>query len=472
MLKPVLAVISDVHVGAGALDDCDAELENCLVEFLHELARRESAVELVINGDFLDFVQAEPWQGRALESVSAEGVPLCFTQEQSVKKLEQICCQHKPVFKALEAFLAAKPDNKVTILPGNHDADFFWTDVRALFVENVCGGRGEVASRLQFHLEQIYRPPGFPEVWIEHGHQYDPLNAFFVKGEPHWHPDLPPIFRDVEGQQRLYECTGTRFLIKFLNHLDAEYPFVDNVKPFSRFIAIFGASTFVRGYGPLKAAVAVVAMLRYLSGTLVHRPGELLKAGLEAYADPRELLSAAVEEMSDEERKAFTQELRRRGFEINRHLKMYVANRERAELLLTFLAENLDILDGLQGERAASLLGTSGGRHTLALASGFSVDETAELKAAAEGKLREGGAGAVIMGHTHEPVNFPPGPRYINTGSWTRYYRFADEERLRPWSFLKSSSYETFPYQLNYAEVVPGRDEPVRLVTFRERSHD
>ena len=74
----------------------------------------------------------------------------------------------------------------------------------------------------------------------------------------------PPIFRDVNGQERLYECVGTRFLVRFLNPLDAKFPFVDNVKPFSKFIAIFGLSALTPGYGPLTATVMVWAMLKFL----------------------------------------------------------------------------------------------------------------------------------------------------------------------------------------------------------------
>jgi hypothetical protein len=70
------------------------------------------------------------------------------------------------------------------------------------------------------------------------------------------------------------------------------------------------------------------------------------------------------------------------------------------------------------------------------------------------------------MGHTHERVE---NPKYINIGSWTRYYQFADDEKLKPWSLLKSQSYEYFPYQLNYVEIASGRSEAARLITYRER---
>lgn len=79
-------IIGDIHVGAGRLDDCDAELEGHLCSFFQMLAAREEAVELVINGDFLEFIQAPPWQGGGLESKTLDNVPLCFTAEQSGRK--------------------------------------------------------------------------------------------------------------------------------------------------------------------------------------------------------------------------------------------------------------------------------------------------------------------------------------------------------------------------------------------------
>ena len=74
----------------------------------------------------------------------------------------------------------------------------------------------------------------------------------------------------------MLECIGTRFLNRFLNQLDEAYPYVDNVKPFSRFLEIFGASVFFRGYGPLKALVAVGSMVKYLAVTLSKKPTDLL----------------------------------------------------------------------------------------------------------------------------------------------------------------------------------------------------
>src|SRR6185503_9955270 len=98
MRTPRVAVISDIHIGAGPLDDCDAELEDGLVSFFDKLGAEREPVELVINGDFLDFAQAPPASGRELHASSPDGTPLCFTEAQSLVKLEAIHSSHEPVF--------------------------------------------------------------------------------------------------------------------------------------------------------------------------------------------------------------------------------------------------------------------------------------------------------------------------------------------------------------------------------------
>jgi hypothetical protein len=47
-----LAIISDLHIGEGILDDFDRELEEHLIGFLRFLANRPQPCELLINGDF------------------------------------------------------------------------------------------------------------------------------------------------------------------------------------------------------------------------------------------------------------------------------------------------------------------------------------------------------------------------------------------------------------------------------------
>ncbi len=464
-MNRTLNVISDLHIGAGSLDDCDAELEEQLLKFLGELTYKKYPVELVINGDFLDFAQSPPWQSTELESSSKDGIPLCFTEEQSFAKFEAITKQHASIFDSLADFLKAKSDNLLTVLPGNHDADLFWESVRARFIESITGYQ-TFSDRIRIHLEQSYRPDEYPNIWIEHGHQYDPCNNFKPGNVTRWSRSTPPILVDVKDIPRLYECAGTRFLIRYLNQLDAEYPFVDNVKPFSRFLRIFGVSAFTPGYGPLKAAVIVWALLQYLAQTVTHQPGDLL--GLDQAGEgPDIVLRSIVSHMSDGEQKRFTDQLAANGFSIDRPIGMLVADKSEAERLMSFLINRLDLIQKFK-EKDPSLLNLAGSSGTLTLAKGFSVDETRELKQAARRIFDAESVGAVIMGHTHETADISNGYRYINTGSWTRYYRFSPSDTRTSWAILRSNSFELFPYQLNYVEVSPEQPLMVRKFSFRE----
>ncbi|HMF57416.1 MAG TPA: metallophosphoesterase [Pyrinomonadaceae bacterium] len=481
MSKGKTIVISDLHVGAGELDDCDEELQNCLVSFLDQLSSDEDKIELVVNGDFLDFVQARPWQDAGLESVSNTNVPLCFTEDQSVEKLESIVNAHAPIFAALGRFLAAKPDNKLIIMPGNHDVDFFWPRVRSIFMDKVCEQDESAPARLHFYLERVYRPPSCPQIWVEHGNNYDPINCFKVKEldptggyylEPklYWSESNPPIFKDANGAERLYECIGTRLLIKYMNQLDADYPFVDNVKPFSRFVRIFGASALVPGYGFPKVILRVWGMLSYLIKEGITSPSSLMgiNAGGGAEANkvgPSAIIKAILKELTPDEFQKLTQQIKSRGFKFRGDLKMFAQSDENATKLMDFLADNLDLIDDIKA-KSDSLLGSTPG--TLSLVRGFNVKETNELIKAANNIVEKNrDVIGIIMGHTHEPVK---SSKYINTGCWTRYYIFTDDEKLRPWKLLKNSSFLNFPYQLNYAEIIPEREEQMRAGFYLEKT--
>lgn len=461
-----ILVISDLHIGSGALDDFDLELEQHLSGFLAEKAAGDNPVELVINGDFFDFVQAPPYQGAELEARTAEGYSLCFTASQSQAKLAAILESHAGTLAALRTFLDARPGNRIVILPGNHDADFFWPSVRRQFLSAL----GRDGAR--FHLERVYRPAAHPGLWIEHGQQYDPVNSFFLEGTELWSERRPPIWNGGAGSPRLIECVGTRFLIRYLNALDETYPFVDNVKPFSRFIRIFGASA-ISGSGSLQAALAMAQLLKFLAATVYSgNRGDLLSWEQRPDLGPQPLLSQALKQLSGDQRKALRDSIRAAGFDLDtRPLAMLLDEPEDAARLLAFLAEHPELVRGLDQDDEDLLSAGGADPDTLALERGFNANETQDLKDAASTILRDHpDAGAVIMGHTHEPVNTPES-RYYNTGSWTRYYRFTTGDKTQPWRILKTGSYLTFPYELNYLEANPRRQPAVSMECYRRRDH-
>src|SRR6266545_159921 len=449
----LIVIISDLHMGAGPLDDFDADIELQFVAFLNDLSKKSRPVELVINGDFLEFVQSEPWKPKELRASSANDQPLCFTEQQSLAKLDSILRYHPNVFTALGRFLAGNSDHQICILPGNHDPDLFWQGVRVRLQAAIeTAAKIPVGDRLKFHLDEVYRPASAPSVWIEHGHQHDRCNDFYIGDEPFWSTLRPPILPDRSGKLRLIECVGTRFLNKYLNQLDEAYPFVDNVKPFSKFLKSFGMSALAPGYGPVTAAVAVWGILKYVASTIKKSPHDLL--GIEQGIPPSAgaVVAAAWERLPEPEGKLFVEKLRSKGVAINAPLPMLLASDRFAETILDILAENLDLAGSLP-EPDPALLGIGGEGATLALAGGYVADESAELIKAARRAIQHSGAGPVIMGHTHESQDHPHGLNYVNTGSWTRYLRAQAGEQRSSWALLKRGAASHFPFNLLYAQI-------------------
>jgi UDP-2,3-diacylglucosamine pyrophosphatase LpxH len=472
-----IIVISDLHASCGPLDDFDSDMEEQLCHFLVDLCGPGMAVELVINGDFLDFVQAEPWEGDELSSTSAVGgFDLCFTEEQSLAKLENIHKAHKKMFHALGKFLAASAGNRLVILPGNHDPDFFFDRVCERFRELV----GERTRVVFYRTLPYYRPDNAPNVLIEHGHQYDMCNNFFVTGQPRWTDEHPPILPGRDGTPRLLQCPGTRFLLRYLNRLDRDYHYVDNVKPFGRFLSIFGRSAFVPGYGPMLATVAVWDMMRFVAAHLKEKPSVLLgiKDGQEA--DSQAVLRARLGAMTDRAalviqdhfvERGFDEFLAKQGLALKMHIKTFVDVPRNAEAMLDFLVENPDLVAAFS--RKGADLGFGGGG-TLTLGKGFFFKETDVLIDAGKERLRRDPTiDTVIMGHTHEAVGPDDlrsgGVHYFNTGCWTRYYRFGEKESVRSWELLQNPDYALFPYELNYVQIIPGRPAVAEWHNFSSR---
>jgi UDP-2,3-diacylglucosamine pyrophosphatase LpxH len=467
-LSPVVVVISDLHVGSGQLDDFDTAIELEFVAFIRDLLSRAEPIELVINGDFLEFVQAEPWRDTTLRGATPAGELLCFTQTQSLRKLNNILASHPNVFRALGWFLA-KPANRLVIMPGNHDVDLFWGDVRTELRATLNDfARAEVGDRLVYHLSRVYRPDVMPTIWIEHGHQLDVNNRFYLQNIERWSERSPPIFAGIDGEERLLACIGTRFLDEYINDLDQTYPFVDNVKPFSKFVRMFLVGSALFRFGtPIRIAVAAWGILRFLDKTGSQSISALLAAGGQDMPSVAAAVEAAWMELTPAQKADLIGALRARGVSIEVPIPYLLRSAESAATTLDALAKNVDLMSIFPDPHEA-LLSTGGDQGTLRFAGGFVADETGALVEAAQQAIQYAGARAVIMGHTHEPQDHPQGLNYVNTGSWTRYLRAKDDEpEPSSWSLLKAGAIERFPYNLLYAELDSREPDQVRLKTWR-----
>lgn len=218
--KKIKVVVSDLHLGKGRVlpggginSFEEFYYGEKLVEFLHYYssgAFREYEVELIINGDFLNFLQVD-YRGHFL-TVLTEGVCL--------EILKSIVEGHRNVFKAMSEF-AAKPGNMVTYVVGNHDQAMLWPACRE-YLNQVCGTSLRYKNIVYF----------FDGVHIEHGHMHESANRmdprrFFLKKNL-----AEPI---------LNLPFGSHFFVDHVLKIKHKYPFIDKIRPFGKMVrwAIF-----------------------------------------------------------------------------------------------------------------------------------------------------------------------------------------------------------------------------------------
>lgn len=150
----LLVFVSDSHIGGDP--GCDGfESPAELGGLLEELARHEGPVELVLAGDFFDFLQI---------SETPAGMDRA---EATISRPE-----YEGMFASLKAF-ASGEGKRVTYLPGNHDAEMWWNPQ----IGETLRGRGLV-HELALSYEAAFEVGGERRVvYCEHGNQFDPANT-------------------------------------------------------------------------------------------------------------------------------------------------------------------------------------------------------------------------------------------------------------------------------------------------------
>ena len=431
--KPVVIVISDLHLGGGGADKGDDHVfdQQQLAGFIDTLRASDDGqagrIELYINGDFLEFAQVGQhlYTLRSADAWCSEG--------ESRAKLKLILDGHPEVFAALKAFSAA--GNRVTLAAGNHDVDLFWEGVQA--------DLRAAAGPIDFVLGADWTSRFDGRLRIAHGHQHDLANQF-----RHW---AHPFVSGPGGEQRLEMCPGTLFMVKFVNWLEGNYPFADNIKPVSALWRILARENTLG-----------LASIGWMFARFAARhPGVTLGDKADARALPRKL----VEIMQADDAIGATL----RGW-----YRSYLDGSADDEKIHATLAGDPERLEALMiavmageppGAWEAALAkapvgGTLGAGHgTLQLAESQKVDDKLLFREVAKAELTRAGsiAEVVVLGHTHCPddwsVSEAPGKRYFNPGSWTRYAEISKQARL---SLADLKDEAAFPYALNYVRVTAG----------------
>ena len=414
-----LFVISDLHIG-GALPTQQGErgfrinthvLELAL--FVRELAVRHrslgTSVELVINGDFVDFL-AEVSAGDKHHSAFVGDAT------KAVATFDAIAARDPDLFDALAELVAS--GCTVTLLLGNHDVELSLPAVRQRLMSRL-GIKANAGFRFVYDGEAYV----VGDVLIEHGNRYDGWNVV--------DHDRLRRFRSessrglaISSEAQFFAPAGSELVQRVMNPIKQDYPFIDLLKPETG-----AALPLLLALEPgLGSAANGVEALRLLRDADQHQPraparparsGDIAGGGKIAYPALWALLleqlgPAGAAATMDLVAQAELAQIQQRGQiasgAFSRALSfMRLRAAPSYEQRLSVL---LDALRALHDDTS------------------FKRDKEGEacyLEAAQA--LAKGPYSTIVFGHTHlaKQVTLPvSGATYINTGTWADLMRIPD----------------------------------------------
>jgi hypothetical protein len=254
-----------------------------------------------------------------------------------------------------------------------------------------------------------------------------------------------PIIPNAEGTTaRLEMCPGTLFMVKFVNWLEKDYPFADNLKPVTALGRIL--------WGESRLGLIVVAWV--LMRFALRHPTKV--AGIK---ETKEVGKKLVQKIKfDAQFAAEVTRLYRQVRDESATVEAVRLNLNNEEALFNFLIEMLPLVDPADWShvfdqfKLGSTLAIGGKGSTLAIKEGNKVDKEYLWKKAEELLLSDGGPQVVVMGHTHQPDERKAnnGGSYFNPGSWTRYVDYGKNPNL---TLDDLTNEKSFPYELNFVRI-------------------
>jgi UDP-2,3-diacylglucosamine pyrophosphatase LpxH len=389
-------VISDLHLGGQP--PTMMSTPDRLAAFIESLPSRlqsDEQLELVINGDFVDFLAIEPCEAWTSTPVSA--------REKLLKTVS--ASTFTPVFTALASLVAG--GHRLTLLLGNHDLELTIPAIRDALLDAIG------ATPHQVHCVfdgSAYRIGG---ALIEHGNRYDTAN------ENDWdglRTIASALSRGESPPVALRVSAGSFLVEKVVAGLKPRYPFIELLHPQGELLALLLAAFEPALIFDLPKVGRVFRANRLQnSNARGTQPGHTYAVAATiteppvdedvrlAFGTAYDGLMMASEQVSVSDvllaawnaRHDSLSEILKRGEEIprNRIEQIRVAMRR---MLLDDTSDRVDGDTQQYGLAARRIIESS-----------------------------EGAIEVVLMGHTHLPRQVGPAgrPTYINTGSWTDVIR-------------------------------------------------
>lgn len=449
----VVYSISDLHLGGAPPEGGEVGFELCppamrrlLARFIHQLAdrgRHDEDVELVVNGDFVDFL-AEESDGGTPDAPAF--VPFEQNPDRARAKLLRViervdrgAPEGEQVFPAFRRY--CQDGNRLTVLLGNHDLELCLPGVREVLVTALTG---DAPARLTFVDDGRAWRVG-PAVF-DHGNRADGWNQVL-------HDRLRRT-RSALSRGETCEMSpppGSELVVDVMNPMKRRYRFIDLLKPEEEavppvLLALMpywlgdarGLGERVRRYGALSEQLSVLSGLRWQAREAEQTPGRQ-PTRLEAISGTRPMPDA-----SPPDETALIREIA--CLSLGRSVSSTAPpggptpvsgsfGGPRAIAQLVFDDAPLRHV----GLRRAFRAWEDTFRRT------FEMDVEAPKYLEAARSLTSRGAELVVFGHTHlaKRITLDGGGVYLNTGTWCPVIRVPD-------GFLKPAEDEGAEEQIQH----------------------
>jgi UDP-2,3-diacylglucosamine pyrophosphatase LpxH len=370
-----------------------------LASFIRDLPEQcdDEDLELVIAGDFVDFLASKPYAAWTPEPETA-----CAKLEHTMHG------SFAPVFDALGQFIAGR--HRLTVIIGNHDLELALPPVQDALLQRID------ATPHQVHFVDDGRAYRIGRVLIEHGNRYDGANVNDWGG---LRVIASALSRGEEPPMELEVSAGSQIVERVVNEIKSRYPFIDLLQPSGELLAFLLMSfepalkwhvdklavLFRGGLKKLNEQGKQPPKTRYVGVQDLDQHDEELAA---AYGDTYDLFRSPHEQVSWEG--------------ISDWGRLLLQGDSLSEILKRHEHVPADRLQQIRLVMRRLLLDDSwerwdGNTNQYGKAANRILDES-------RGQIE-----VVIMGHTHlaRHIGLEKRARYINTGTWADIIRVPPE---------------------------------------------